>query len=763
MKVIVKGIVQGVGFRPFVYKIATDNNLSGFVFNDSKGVTIEVEGEESNLESFIDTLKSEPPPLSYIEDVHVSVLSPAGHRGFAIRGSESKETDKFVLMSPDISICNSCYKELTSSSDRRYRYPFINCTHCGPRFTIIQDVPYDRDKTTMQDFQMCPDCRGEYEDPLNRRFHAQPNACHVCGPQVYLLHKDGGKLFRDEAINQAVQHLKNGRIVAVKGIGGYHLACNAEDDNAVQNLRKKKYREDKPFALMAARVEDVQRFCEVNNEEERLLLSHERPIVLLLKKKGISISESVAPNQRYLGFMLPYTPLHHLLLKDSCLVLVMTSGNLSDEPIAYQDSDAFSRLWAIADYFLSHNRRIYLRCDDSVVRVWRGRDMVLRRSRGYVPQPIKVPFKFRKVILACGGHLKNTFCLTRETFAFLSHHIGDLENIETLTSFEKGIEHFKKLFYIEPEVIAHDIHPEYLATKYAKDMANYPEDIVRIPVQHHHAHIASCMADNGIESKAIGVAFDGIGYGEDGNLWGGEFLVADFKGYERHAHFAYLPLPGGEAAIREPWRMAAAYLYNVYGRGMSELDIGFVRNLDMNKWDILEKMMKVKINSPLTSGVGRLFDAVSSLIGLRNGANYEGQAAVELEMVADNSCMDRYNFSIVNRGEIIIIEYDEVIRGIVSDIKRGLGIPIISAKFHNGIASVVREVCEIIRDKTQLKKVALSGGVFQNIFLLERTFQLLTERGFTVYTHSRVPTNDGGLCLGQAVIANARLGEAMQN
>ncbi|MCK5328468.1 MAG: carbamoyltransferase HypF, partial [Candidatus Latescibacteria bacterium] len=722
----------------------------------------------------------------------------AGFRGFAIRRS-TPDQERRTWISPDTSVCPECLRELFDPEDRRYKYPFINCTHCGPRFTIVEGVPYDRDRTTMRAFEMCPSCRREYEDPADRRFHAQPNACPICGPKVWLV--DGNGCKRDGNVFRSVgEKLRAGGIVAIKGLGGFHLACDALNEEAVQRLRGRKVREDKPFALMAEDGAMARELCRVSAEETQLLESQQRPIVLMKKRSGPGIAEAVAPGSPCLGVMLPYTPLHHVLLREVKRPLVMTSGNLSDEPISYENEEALSRLSGIADVFLLHDRPIHMRCDDSVVRVFQGRERtegepgsggdekmgfsvfpclrgqgiaptVLRRSRGYVPGPIPIPFAADRPILACGAELKNTFCLVRDEYAFVSHHIGDLENLETLRSFEEGIEHFKRLFDIEPEVIAHDLHPEYLSTKYARECYGAdrgevdPQSEIRNPqwdgtgagrlvgVQHHHAHIASCLADNGLDRTVIGVAFDGTGYGTDGTIWGGEFLVADLANFERAAHLKLQGMPGGTMAIREPWRMAVSYLYGIFGEAFLNVDVPFVRGLDRRGLDVLMIALEKGINSPATSSMGRLFDAVSALIGVfRDRIHYEGQAAVELEQVAEEACADAYHFEI-QEGIPLEINPEGVLRGIIEDLRNGASSGRISAKFHNAVAEMIASVCGLIRTRTGLKEVALSGGVFQNRMLLERTVPLLEKQGFSVYTHHQVPPNDGGISLGQAVVA----------
>lgn len=750
-RILVEGIVQGVGFRPFVYGLALKHALGGFILNDTTGVIIEVEGQPSALESFVYALRNEPPPLAAIEEVSWESLPLKGDLSFTIEKSKAEE-DRRVLISPDTCTCEDCLRELFDPKDRRYRYPFINCTNCGPRFTIIKDVPYDRERTTMAVFPMCPDCHGEYEDPLDRRFHAEPNACPRCGPQVTLLDREGREMAGEDAVFQAARLLREGAIVAVKGLGGYHLACDAFNNDVVGRLRRRKHREDKPFALMAPDLEAVKVLCLVNEAEERLLLSRKRPIVLLQQRAPNPVAREVAPGHRYLGFMLAYSPLHYLLLREAGLALVMTSGNVSDEPIVYRDDDALERLRGIADYYLIHNREIHMRSDDSVTRVVNGREMLVRRSKGYVPSPITVPVAFAEPILACGAQLKNTFCLGKARYAFVSHHIGDLENYETLLSFQEGIEHFKRLFDIDPRVVAYDLHPEYLCTKYALEL----EGVTKVGVQHHHAHIASCMAEHGLSGPVIGAAFDGTGYGTDGTIWGGEFLIADYLDFVRAAHLEYAPLPGGEQAIREPWRMAASWLHQVYGDGMETLEIDFIKRLKGRPWPQLKQMIQQSINSPLASSVGRLFDAVSSLLGVRDTINYEGQAAIELEMIADGGCQEHYHFGLAD-GQPMVLQGGDIIRGVVNDLLARVPTTVISAKFHNAVAAAIKEICARIREQKRLNVVVLSGGVFQNMFLLERAVQELSSLSFEVYVPGKVPPNDGGISLGQAVVANARV------
>jgi hydrogenase maturation protein HypF len=754
-RVHISGIVQGVGFRPFLFALAEKHGLVGSARNDGHGVALDIEGDAVALKDFLIECRSAAPPLAAIETITCeNAGAPRGLNAFSIAASLDHEQYKFTLLAPDVSVCDDCLRELFDPRDRRFHYPFINCTNCGPRFTIIQDVPYDRARTTMSAFLMCPDCAREYDDPRNRRFHAQPNACAVCGPRLSLLGEE--TTGSDEVIMRTVEYLRRGEIIAIKGIGGYHLACDALNNDAVRKLRERKLREDKPFALMADSLMTLREYCAVSEIEEALLLSPARPIVLLKKlpTANEAISPVVAPQQKQLGFMLPYTPPHHLLLARCAGPLVMTSGNVSDEPIAYQDEEAITRLREIADHFLISDRRIHMRCDDSVVCIRRGQPLLLRRARGYVPLPLSLTRSFARQILACGAELKNTFCLTRDQYAFVSHHIGDLENLETLRSFEEGIAHFERLFYLQPEAVAHDLHPEYLSTKYALALN---DELTKVGVQHHHAHIISCLADNNAladEEPLLGVAFDGLGYGTDGRLWGGEFLLATPMQFERVAHLQYQPMPGGAGAIREPWRMASVFLQDAWGDEFTALDLPFAQKLNQAEWHVMRQMISRGINAPLTSSMGRLFDAVAALLGLRDVARYEAQAAIELEMIVDESYDGNgYEFTIANNE----IQSAPLIRGIVSDLLDQVAPPIIAAKFHCAVAHLIRVVADQIRILHHVRRIVLSGGVFQNRILLERAVALLTADGFEVLTHSRVPPNDGGLSLGQAVIADALL------
>jgi hydrogenase maturation protein HypF len=727
----VQGVVQGVGFRPFVYALATGLGLTGLVGNDLDGVFAEVEGPQAAVTEFLRRLERDAPPLARIERVTTRTLSPARSASFVIAASDPAGLRR-TLIATDTATCADCLRELRDPADRRHRYPFINCTNCGPRFTIVRDVPYDRPLTTMAPFAMCERCAAEYHDPADRRFHAQPVCCPACGPRLSLGDSD-------DPIQAAAGLLGHGRILAVKGLGGYHLAADAACEQAVAALRQRKHREDKPFAIMAADLAAAANLAEVGETAAALLRSPARPIVLLPRQPGAAVAKATAPGNRQLGVMLPYTPLHHLLLEAVARPIVLTSGNVSDEPIAYRDDEARETLKDIADAFLTHDRAIHIRTDDSVARAFRGRPMLLRRSRGYVPEPITTTTGFPRQVLACGAELKNTFCLARGQHAFVSQHVGDLENAETLRSFTEGIEHFRRLFDIDPQVVAHDLHPEYLSTKYAMDLGLPLEG-----VQHHHAHIASCLADNGEQGPVIGVAFDGTGYGTDGTIWGGEFLAAGLAGFRRGGHLAPVPMPGGAAAIGQPWRMAAAYVADHE-----------VARRHQDHWPAVIAMAAKGINSPLTSSAGRLFDAAAALLGVRDAINYEGQAAIELEQLADPTEAGVYPAA-VEAGVPFQVRGSDLLHAVVEDRTGGVPAPVIAARFHHGVAALIEAGCLLMRERYALGTVALSGGVFQNLLLLNATVGRLEARGFRVLLHSRVPCNDGGISLGQAVVAANR-------
>ncbi|WIY04136.1 carbamoyltransferase HypF [Amycolatopsis mongoliensis] len=708
----VTGVVQGVGFRPFVHQLAPRFGLAGFVGNDVHGVFIEAEGPEARVEAFVEALRDQAPPLAVVDRVETREIPPDGDVGFRIVASPAGGAAD-TLISADSATCDDCLRELRDPGDRRFRYPFVNCTNCGPRFTIVKGVPYDRPLTTMAAFGMCAECKQEYEDPADRRFHAQPVCCPACGPALRF--EPGG----GEPIPATVEALRAGQVVAIKGIGGYHLAVGARHQEAARRLRQRKHREDKPFAVMVADLRQARELAEVDDAAERALTGRRRPIVLLPKKADLA--DAVAPGNRRIGLMLPYTPLHHLLL-ESTGPIVLTSANVSDEPIVYLDED-LGRLEDIADAFLVHDRPIHVRTDDSVVRIVRQEPQLQRRSRGYAPEPVTLRRPAKQHLLGCGAELKNTFCLAKGRHAFVSHHIGDLENYETLKAFTEGIEHFKHLFDVDPVLVAHDLHPEYLSTKYALE-----QDVELLGVQHHHAHIAACLADNGEDGPVLGVAFDGTGFGPDGTIWGGEFLLADLAGYQRLSHLRPVAMPGGVMAIKQPWRMAASYVDEL-GRPARE--------------DVV-KLKRSGINSPLTSSAGRLFDAAAALLGVRDSITYEGQAAIELEQLADPAEKSAYRARVDD-----VVHGEDLIAALLDDTgtraKR-------AARFHNGVADAIVRTCDRFRDHSTT--VALSGGVFQNVLLLDRTVENLEHAGFRVLTHRTVPTNDGGISFGQVAVAS---------
>jgi hydrogenase maturation protein HypF len=760
----VRGTVQGVGFRPFVYKLATSLELTGFVFNSSSGVTIEVEGSSSSVREFTRNLQRNPPQLAQILELAVSETAAAGSACFDILESR-EEAGEFALISPDAGTCEACWHDFGDPGNRRFGYAFTNCTHCGPRYTILEDIPYDRAKTTMSSFVMCEACEAEYADPNDRRFHAQPNACAVCGPSLCLVPSGASPAdcsFADKdslpAIRKARQLLRQGKIVAVRGLGGFLLACDASNEAAVAELRRRKRRPLKPFALMVRDMPGIRSICAVSAADEATLQHSRRPIVILprLACDGVEAAaslEAIAPGNNTVGIMLPYTPLHCLLFSDSqesppeFSALVMTSGNLSEEPIVVSNSEALLRLSSIADWFLLHNRDIATRVDDSVVRLFEGKQTVLRRSRGFAPQTLDLGLELEQV-LAVGAELKNTFCLTRGSHAILSQHIGDLENYETMQFFDETLAKMKHIFKISPQAVAYDLHPDYRSTRLA--LASGIER--KFAVQHHHAHIASCMAENHLTGKVIGVAMDGTGLGTDGTIWGGEFLVADFAGLERRAHLRAVPLPGGDAAVRQPWRMALSYLRDA----QMPLDHACFLAISATQFKLVETMLSRKIQTVPTSSGGRLFDAVAALLGMGSEVTFEGQAAIALEMAADPGVTARYEFDI-GQGEPMEVDLRQTIASIVQDLRRGRRVTEISARFHNTLSAAIADACCRLRKSDGLDRVCLSGGVFQNHVLLRLTAVELRRLGFGVFLHAMVPANDGGISLGQAVIANELL------
>ncbi|CAN5919217.1 carbamoyltransferase HypF [soil metagenome] len=759
VRVRVEGIVQGVGFRPYVHGLAVSLGLHGFVGNDTQGVIAEVEGGSAVVDAFLERLPAEAPVMATVERIETSPVAVRGDRTFEIVVSDARGV-RVVPVSPDAATCADCLTELWDPTDRRFHYPFINCTNCGPRYTIVRDVPYDRPATTMAGFALCDDCAREYHDPTDRRFHAQPVCCPACGPRLTLHTVDGpeGDTAADDTasgdpISAAAHLLTTGRIVAIKGLGGYHLAVDATNDRAVRRLRDRKHREERPLAVMVADVDAARSLCEVGPHEAALLTGPQAPIVLLRRRPDAVLAPAVAPGNRALGVMVAYTPLHHLLAAAAAAPFVLTSGNISDEPIAHTDDDARVRLGGIADAFLAHDRAIHMRVDDSVMRVIGDRVLPIRRSRGYAPQPVLLGQAVPRPVLAVGAELKNTVCVAKDRRAYLSHHIGDLENYETYRSFTGAIGHLTRLFDVTPAVVAHDLHPEYLSTKYAVEL----DGVDLVGVQHHHAHIASCLADNDASRPVIGVAFDGTGYGTDGTIWGGEILVADCVTFRRVGHLETVPLPGGSAAIREPWRMAVSWLRAAYG---DEVPDGLaVAARHRERWDAVRSIAAAGVNAPLTSSAGRLFDAVAALTGVRDQVSYEGQAAIELEQVADAAERGGYRARLCDApasAAAFSISGSDLVREVVDDLRTGVPVATIAARFHHGVVTAIVDACVRVRHATGLTTVALSGGVFQNVWLVERTAERLCAEGFDVLTHRRVPPNDGGISFGQAVVAAAR-------
>ncbi len=749
----VSGVVQGVGFRPFVYRLAAELGLAGFVANDSHGVVIEVEGAPAALDHFHRRLLAEAPPLAAILGCEVEQVEALGEATFEIRISQEAEEGR-ALISPDVATCADCLRELRNRTDRRFRYAFTNCTNCGPRFTIIEGVPYDRPKTTMSRFQMCPDCQREYDGPADRRFHAQPNACAVCGPKLTLLEADGRTIDCDDPAEKTIDLLSAGKIVAVKGLGGYHLACLATDDEVVARLRRRKLREEKPLAIMSPDLATVRTYAQPTALEEKLLKSHQRPIVLVRKRPGTGVvSDLVAPRNAYLGVMLPYTPLHHLLMEGPYPALVMTSGNRTDEPIVTTEVEARERLRGIADAFLTHDRPIARRADDSVVRVARGRVSALRRSRGYVPLPVALPEPSPEHVLALGAELKSTVCFLKERNAFLSQHIGDLKNLEANDFFTEVLSELGQLLDISPTVVAHDLHPAYFSTRFAKKMTR-----VRLtPVQHHHAHLASCLAEHGRTGPALGIICDGVGYGEDGTAWGGELLIGDACQYRRVGHLRAIGLPGGDAAAKEPWRMALAYLMRAVGEEFRSLDLPLFGAVPEREMQVVVQMIERGVHCPSTTGLGRLFDAASALAGVALRNSYEGQAPMEFEGVAEDAETEAYPYEVRHLDGMLTIDPDLLIRALLADVTQGAPVGVVSARFHNAVVAFLAEAGSRLARQAGLGTVVLSGGCFQNQRLVEGLSSALETEGFEVLTHSLVPANDGGIALGQAWVAASRL------
>jgi hydrogenase maturation protein HypF len=777
VRIRVEGTVQGVGFRPFVYRLANELGLSGHVCNDARGVLVEAEGDGAAIERLLDALAGSPPPLAVVERVAAEELAPVGDRGFQIVAS-GRGDEPDALVSPDTATCEACLAELFDPADRRHRYPFVNCTDCGPRLTIVTGVPYDRPLTTMAGFEMCQACRREYEDPRDRRFHAQPNACPACGPRVRLLGADPST---PEPIVAAAAALLAGRIVAVKGIGGYHLACRADDEAAVARLRARKQRDDKPFALMVRDLAAASRLVTLGEAERALLTGPERPIVIARRVAGADVAASVAPGRPDLGVMLAYSPLHHLLLADTGVPLVMTSGNLSDEPIAYQDEDAVERLSGIADLFLIGERPIHTRVDDSVLRSTRRGPLMLRRSRGHVPRPLPLDPPAARPVLACGAELKSTFCVARGARAWVGHHIGDLGDYETLRSFTEGVAAFERLFAVRPEVVAHDLHPDMLSTRFALER----DGVEHVPVQHHHAHLAACLAEHGEAGPAVGAIFDGFGLGTDGTAWGGELLVGDLRGFERAGWLWPVALPGGDRAAREPWRMACAWLVAAGDEDPPPIPAALTDRVDPSRWQAVAGMARTGTAAPPTTSAGRLFDAVAALCGLRSEVTYEGQAAAELEAACDPAERGHYPLPVAagadasaralaaapdphaaaralaaapdpHAAAVAVLDARPLVAAVAADVAAGAAVGAVATRFHNSLAAATAEAVTGIAGERGLGTAVLSGGVFQNRVLLEGVADRLDRAGLRVLIPLRLPPNDGGISYGQAAVAAAR-------
>ena len=801
----INGLVQGVGFRPFLFRLASQYDLTGEVSNTSEGVLVIVEGYLNRLESFIDNIKKKQPILSKVTQIVSKQIPIKGFTAFQI--IQTKSSDKSnTLISPDVSICSECLAELNDTADRRYEYPFINCTNCGPRFTIIKDIPYDRPQTSMKVFEMCPDCQKEYDNPIDRRFHAQPNACPVCGPKIFLTDNHGIKIDSNpkNILNKTADLLQKGKIIAIKGLGGFHLAVDANNDNAVCKLRKKKQRPYKPFALMAQSVSELLNYVHVSNKEKELLNSFHRPIVLLTKRKtteDCSLSPAIAPLNTCFGVMLPYTPLHYLLLKKGPNILVMTSGNKPGEPLSIDNKDALDNFSHIADFFLFHDRDIYFRADDSIVRIQAGHSKFFRRSRGYAPLPLELDTVIDKnlpSILGCGADMKNTICITKESKVFLSQHIGGIHDQKVYDFYIKSINHLKKILAVEPKIIACDMHPDYMSTREwdisptntdtrAPDLTM--EKTQKFAIQHHHAHAVSCMAENHLTKKVIAITLDGTGYGTDGHIWGGEILICTHKKFKRKAQLSYMPMPGGDKVVLEPWRMAASVLFKAFGKDFMDLDIRYIREMDIKKLRFIVQMIEKNLNSPYTSSAGRLFDAMSSLLCLRHVISYESQAAMELEAVATDisSCSvpgsssdsvsgskqqyaeKPYTFSIIEKQNIpnsdkyFEIDFIPCIHEIVDDLMNKNSNHdktfnnIISQKFHKTMVAAFVDAAKKIAMEAGIDKIVLSGGVFNNDLILTGMIKMLEQSNLKVFSHSKVPTGDGGICLGQVVSAAAHL------
>lgn len=743
-KIVVKGIVQGVGFRPFIYKNATKNNLKGFVNNTSKGVFVEVEGYEEDITSFIKEIREKPPVLSKITDIKIIDKEIEGYTDFKIIESVEEE-EAITLLSPDIATCDDCLADISDVNNRRYRYPFTNCTNCGPRFSITKKVPYDRGNTTMDVFQMCSECREEYTEPLNRRFHAQPNGCSKCGPRVYICNKEGNEIISNDPIKDIAKEIKNGKIVAIKGIGGFNLACDAKNKEVINELRKRKKRPRKPLGVMMRDVETAKKYCNVNEMEERILLGNKKPILLLDKKRNSLLPKELTNYQNgKLGVMLPYTPVHHILFSEDIEILVMTSANISGEPMVYKNHEVIEKLKGIADFYLMNNRHIYIPIDDSVSRVILGKERVLRNARGYAPKSMEI--KDMAYSIALGANSNNTFAIANNENIFFSNYIGDLANYNTWQHYINSLEHMKGIYKIDPKSYFYDLHPNFYQNELLKEIKTK-----KIGIQHHHAHIVACMAEHSLEEEVIGIAFDGTGYGIDGKLWGGEFFICDKERFKRLAHLNYVALPGGEGAIREPWKIAISYLYDIFKEDYAAY---VPKHLQEKKHQIITEIIKKDINSPKASSIGRLFDAVAALLGFDAKITFQGEAAIDLENLCCRDDQSFYQYNISLEDGIYIIDCKPLIKSVVIEVIDGIDKELIARRFHNTIIKFTIELCEILRKEYNLSSVVLSGGVFQNEILLINIYKELIKRDFKVYIHEQIPANDEGISIGQMIIGN---------
>jgi hydrogenase maturation protein HypF len=750
-KIKIYGIVQGVGFRPFVYKKAKEFQIYGWAQNVGGAINIDCTGKRDSIKQFISDILKKPPSLAKIEKVQCTFMrsemmshNEASTENFIIRESVN-EINQIKFVSPDVAICPKCLEDIESKGTYRYRYAFTNCTDCGPRYSIIKALPYDRHYTTMEDFHMCGDCHSEYDNPLSRRFHAQPNCCEKCGPKLFLTDSKGKEIHCEDAIKETIKLLEGGNIIAIKGLGGFHLVCDGRSEQAIMRLRSRKHRIDKPLALMAKDMGIIKEICHVSEKEQVVLESNKRPIVILRKKFPSDLPVIIAPTQNKLGLMLPYTPLHHLLFNQRLNLLIMTSGNISGNPIEYINEDAVKHLGEVVDYFLMNDRKIYSPIDDSVVKIFDETESIIRRARGYAPYAMKVETKLQ--ILALGGQQKNTICVSKNGYAYLSQYLGDLENFNSYENFKGVLRNFSNLFDIHAEILVHDFHPTYLSTKYAKK-----QKMRKIQVQHHHAHMVSCMAEHSIYDAVIGVIFDGTGLGLDGAIWGGEFFIGTRNSFKRVGQLEYVKIQGGEQAIKEPWRCAVSYLETL---GYDSLEI--IKDVEREKIQVVTQAFNAELNCFVSSSIGRLFDTVAALIGIRNNITYDGQAAIELENIIEVEIEESYPWNIQEKGGVFHLQYKDIVEGVLKDLQRKEPAYEISAKFHNSLAEATCALVCQLREREGLNKVVLSGGVFENQYLLKKVYKNLIKRDFEVFHNEQIPINDGGLSFGQLHVASAML------